>query len=79
MNQRFDYERGTRLAWLCELMEHSPNKPVRKLQWEALKYYPVASKELIRDWMKLKTAFQAADIMNRKQFPEYYPDTGSNL
>ena len=73
-NVSCDYERGHRLELLADLMECERNhkKPVRKLQWEALKYYPLHSTELIRDWLKIKTGFVAADVANKRQFPEEF-------
>ena len=61
-----DYDYGTRLRLLADLMHRSPNKPVRKLQREALKYYPLSGKEAIRNWMKIATAFDAAEVLNRR-------------
>ena len=53
-----------RLELLADLMEVSPNKKVKTLQWEALKYYPLGGKEAIRNWMTMRVAFLAADIAN---------------
>jgi hypothetical protein len=52
-----------RLNWLADLMIQDPDKMVRKLQWEALKYYPLHYKECIRGWMKMRIAFLAADLI----------------
>ena len=62
-----DADYGSRIHLLMDLMVQDPNKPVRKLQWEALKYFPIASKEGIRKWMLLATAFRASDMLNQKQ------------
>jgi hypothetical protein len=63
MSVDVDYHK--RLTWLAELMLIDPKKPVKKLQKEALKYYPLSSKEAIRNWMSWKTAFAACDIANK--------------
>jgi len=65
-----DYDFGRRLEWLAELMTLYPKKLVRKLQWEALKYYPLASQPGIRGWMTLRVAFMAADIANKEIYEE---------
>lgn len=65
INVSYDFDWGRRLRWLAELMTKNPDKAVRKLQWEALKYYPLASKEGIRGWMTMRIAFLAADILNK--------------
>jgi hypothetical protein len=57
-----------RLKLLAELMVLSPNKPMRKLQREALKYYPVDSKELQRHLLGISYAFKAADIANKELY-----------
>ncbi len=69
--KRYDYDYGTRLRLLAELMEASPDKKVRDLQREALKYYPIYSTESIRHWMSIRTAFLAADISVRKILTEF--------
>ena len=61
-----DYEFRTRLEFLADLMEIGPDKPMRKLQREALKYYPVSSQELTRFWLSRRVAFLAADIVNAR-------------
>jgi hypothetical protein len=70
INDSYDFERGHRLELLATFMEQSPKAKVRDLQREALKYYPVSNQELVRDWMKLKTAFAAAKILNDRLLNE---------
>jgi hypothetical protein len=57
-----DADYGKRLKLLAELMDQDPKKPVRELQAECLKYYPLASVEAQRNWLSMKTAFAAAKI-----------------
>lgn len=59
-----------RLELLADLMEQDPNKKMRKLQREALKYYPLHYKECIRGWMKIRIGFLAADICNNRMLQE---------
>lgn len=61
-----DFDFSARLDLLADLMLKSPNKLVRKLQWESLKYYPVQSRELVRMWMTQRIAFKAAEKANVK-------------
>lgn len=56
-----------RMEFLVELMQLCPKKPMRKLQWEALKYYPLYYKANVRRWMSWRTAFRAADMLNKKE------------
>lgn len=58
---------GQRMELLVELMQISPNKPMKKLQWEALKFYPLYYKESIRWWMGWRIAARAADILNKRE------------
>lgn len=69
-----DADFSPRLNWLSELMVQDPDKSVRKLQWEALKYYPLSCTEGIRTWMTMRIAFLAADILTRKQENEASSD-----
>lgn len=57
----FDLDYWPRLELLYELAQVSPNKPMRKLQFEALKYYPLKHKENKRAWLSIKTAFKCFD------------------
>lgn len=66
----YDYEFGARVALLAELMKISPNKKVRDLQRTALKFYPLQSKEAIRNWMSVRIAFIAADILTKRYCDE---------
>lgn len=59
-----DTDYHERLTWLAELMVIDPKKSVKKLQREALKYYPLFHKEAVRHWMSWRTAFAAADLAN---------------
>ena len=59
-----DYYR--RAEFLATLMKQNPNKPMRKLQKEALRMYPVQSKELQRHLLSIRYAFFAADIANEE-------------
>jgi len=60
-----DTDYHNRLDWLAELMLLNPKSRVKRLQREALKYYPLSSKEAIRNWMSWRTAFDAAEVANR--------------
>jgi hypothetical protein len=62
-----DTDYHNRLDWLAELMLQNPKSRVRRLQREALKYYPLSSKEAIRNWMSWRTAFAAAELANRME------------
>lgn len=57
-----DYHR--RLELLAELMIQNPHRRMKKLQREALKYYPLYYKENIRHWMGFRTAFRASDLID---------------
>ena len=65
-----DTEFHRRLELLAELMIASPNKRMKSLQWEALKYYPLYHRECIRSWMTMRIAFLAADIANKPLLTE---------
>lgn len=56
-----------RIELLLELMQIEPDKPMKKLQWEALKYYPLYYTANIRRWMSWKTASYAADLANKRE------------
>jgi hypothetical protein len=60
-----DTDYHNRLDWLAELMLQNPKSRVRRLQKEALNYYPLGSKEAIRNWMSWRTAFAAAEVIDR--------------
>ena len=66
-----DVHHHDRLCLLAELMQMSPDKPVRKLQREALKAYPLTGTEAVRSWMSMRTAFAAADISNSEIIARY--------
>ena len=53
-----DYDYWPRLQLLYQLTQKSPDRPMRKLQREALKYYPLYYKETQRAWLSTKTAFK---------------------
>ena len=57
----FDYDRSKRLRLLWELMSLYPGKRVKSLQREALKYYPLGTDKLTRQWLSYKTVFAAID------------------
>ena len=59
-----DYHR--RAEFLATLMKQNPNTKMRKLQKEALRMYPVQSKELQRHLLSIRYAFYAADILNKE-------------
>jgi hypothetical protein len=65
-----DTDRHVRLELLAELMLANPARRIKRLQREALKFYPLGSKEAIRHWMSWRTAFAAADIANDKFMSE---------
>lgn len=60
-----DCDWGRRMNLLVELMQLSPNKRMKKLQREALKYYPLYYTESIRNWMSYKIGLHAAERLNR--------------
>jgi hypothetical protein len=62
-----DTDYSKRMELLTQLMNLNPHKPIKKLQREALKYYPLHYKESIRMWMGWRVAAQAADILNQQQ------------
>jgi hypothetical protein len=70
-----------RMELLIELMQLSPRKPMRKLQREALKYYPLYYTETQRKWMSFWTAQEAAHRLNEREGlydytdRELYPET----
>jgi hypothetical protein len=59
-----DYHK--RLERLGKLMLLYPEKPVRELQRKALDIFPLDSEYDIQAWMKIDTAFRAADLLNNK-------------
>jgi len=61
----YDAHFADRIRWLAELMIISPYKPMKKLQREALKLYPLYHKEANRHWLSWRTAFQASDVLER--------------
>jgi hypothetical protein len=58
---------GERMALLVELMQLSPHKPMKKLQWEAMKYFPLYYTESQRSWMSSKTALKAAERLIKQE------------
>lgn len=50
-----DYDARLELLW--DLILVSPDKPVRKLLQESLRYYPLHSQALQRHWLSMKTAY----------------------
>lgn len=60
-NKSYDFDFWPRMNWLCELMEKFPDKPMRKLQREAMHMYPIGFIELQRYWLSSRLAFKAAD------------------
>lgn len=62
-----DADFNLRLNCLADLMIVDPDKFVRRLQWEALKYYPLSSKEGIRGWMTVRIAFLASDLLTKRE------------
>jgi hypothetical protein len=59
-----DYHK--RLERLGKLMLLYPDKPVTELQHEALKLFPLHCEDAIQAWMKIDTAFRAADLLENK-------------
>ena len=53
----FDLDYDARLELLWDLMLASPDKPVRKLLQESLRYYPLHSQSLHRRWLSMRTAY----------------------
>lgn len=70
-----DVDYGSRLKLLSELMETDPDKPVKKLQREALKYYPLFNPHAIKHWLSYKVAFEAAEILNKNLLERLKNDT----
>ena len=62
-----DTDYHNRLDLVAELMLQNPKRNVRRLLRESLKYYPLGSKEAIRNWMSWRTAFAAAEVANRME------------
>jgi len=58
----FDLDYLERMRLLYELTQKSPKKSMRKLQREALKYYPLYHKENQRAWLSIKTAFKCFEM-----------------
>ena len=67
MNTITDVDWGKRMELLLDLMHRSPHTKMRKLQWEALKYYPLYYVSSIRNWMSTAIAFKAADLLNEQE------------
>lgn len=61
-----DFGYHDRLNLLADLMLENGDRPVRKLMREALKYYPLHSIEGQRHWLRMRTAFLAADVINTR-------------
>ena len=76
MIKSYDTGYHARLMLLVELIEVYPQKPIRHLLKTALREYPLSSKEAQRHWLSMKTGFEAAEILNRRDFPEWYGETG---
>ncbi len=74
MIKSYDFDWGARQEWLITLMEKFPDKPMRKLQIEAMHMYPIGPLEVQRYWLSTKWAFRVCDMINKKQFPELYAD-----
>ena len=53
----FDHDYDARLELLWDLILASPDKPVRKLLQESLRYYPLHSQSLHRRWLSMRTAY----------------------
>ena len=63
----FDADYNKRMELLVSLMRLDPHKSMKKLQREALKYYPLYYNNFIRLWMSSKTAGRAAEILNKEE------------
>ena len=63
----YDTDFLNRIELLIDLMQKEPRKPMKKLQWEALKFYPLHYTASIRHWMSWKIAAYAADILNQRE------------
>jgi len=57
-----DTDYWPRMELLYQLTQRSPNKPMRKLQRESLKYYPLYYQETQKTWLSTKTAFKCFEI-----------------
>jgi len=62
-----DCDWGKRMVLLVELMQREPDKSMKKLQREAMKYYPLYYTQSIRAWMSWRIAFIAADKLNKQE------------
>jgi len=60
-----DCDWNKRMNILTELMQLKPDGKMKKLQREALKYYPLYYTESIRAWMSFRIAFIAAERLNK--------------
>lgn len=58
----FDTDYTRRLYLFAELLQRFPHRKTRKLQREALKYYPLYYTESVRRWMSSKIAKKAQYI-----------------
>ncbi len=67
MNKILDCDWGRRMDMLVVLMQQNPKKKMKKLQAEALKYYPLYYNSSIRNWMSWRTANIAADHQNKRE------------
>jgi len=66
-NRSYDYNWGVRMDWLLDLMEKFPNKPMRKLQKEAMHMYPIGWLEVQRYWLSSKLMFKAVDLFYERE------------
>jgi len=62
-----DVDHAKRMELLVSLMRLEPDKSMKKLQREALKYYPLYYNNSIRMWMGSNIAMKAAEILNKEE------------
>ena len=62
-----DVDHAKRMELLVSLMRLEPDKSMKKLQREALKYYPLYYNNSIRMWMGSYIAMKAAEILNKEE------------
>ena len=64
---KYDFDWNTRMEYLLDIMElPGKDKPMRKLQKEALRVYPVSSQELARRWLSISTMIRAGDLSAKR-------------
>ena len=60
--QNTDSDYKKRMDWLVELIRADPDRPIQRLQAEALERYPTNDERSRRHWMGWRVAFASVDI-----------------